>query len=101
MKFALMAGLLALAGAAQAASIYSNGPVVGSNGLSVLTSPNSTYGWNVNAGLGYSAADDFTVPFDNLKFGQPAFQLVRRQPHGKPDGLERVQVFNRRAADAK
>ena len=62
MKFALMAGLLALAGAAQAASIYSNGPVVGSNGLSVLTSPNSTYGWNVNAGLGYSAADDFTVP---------------------------------------
>ncbi|WP_428503091.1 PEP-CTERM sorting domain-containing protein [Roseateles sp.] len=61
MKKLMLLSLLAAAGAAHADVIYSNGPVVGGNGLSVLTSPASTFGFGMNTAAGISVADDFTV----------------------------------------
>lgn len=49
------------AGAAQAAEIYNNGPVVDANGKSVLTSPNTTLGLGDQTSVGNSVADDFTI----------------------------------------
>ncbi|MCV2421091.1 PEP-CTERM sorting domain-containing protein [Paucibacter sp. DJ2R-2] len=60
MKKLILLSLLAAAGA-HADVIYNNGPVVGGNGLSVLTSPASTFGFGMNAAAGISVADDFTV----------------------------------------
>lgn len=61
MKKLILLSVLAAAGAAHADVIYSNGPVVGGNGLSVLASPASTYGFGMNTAAGISVADDFTV----------------------------------------
>jgi len=60
-SFALL-GLVAVAGMAQATSIYSNGPVVGANGLSLLTSPATTFGFGAQTSAGNAVAEDFVVP---------------------------------------
>ncbi|MEO5735059.1 MAG: PEP-CTERM sorting domain-containing protein [Rubrivivax sp.] len=44
MKKLLMLSLLAAAGGSQAIELYSNGPVVGTGGISILTAPNTSYG---------------------------------------------------------
>lgn len=61
MRKLILLSLLAAAGAAHADVIYSNGPVVGSNGLSVLTLPATTFGFGANTAAGLAVADDFTV----------------------------------------
>lgn len=61
MKKLILLSLLAAAGAAHADVIYNNGPVVGSNGLSVLAAPATTFGFGMNAAAGVAVADDFTV----------------------------------------
>jgi hypothetical protein len=56
-------GLLAAAGASQAASIYNNGPVVPTpGGFSVLAAPYTTFGFGDNTSGGTAVADDFVVP---------------------------------------
>jgi hypothetical protein len=63
MKRALVFVLLGAAGAAQAASIYDNGPVVPTpGGFSVLTAPYTTFGFGDQTASGNSVADDFVVP---------------------------------------
>lgn len=54
-------GLLAACGAANAAVIYSNGPVVNGSGISVLTSPATTFGTGAQTFINNRVADDFTV----------------------------------------
>lgn len=86
MKKLAILGLLALAGGAQAAQLYSNGPVVNSSGLSVLTSPSTTLGVGAQALSGNSVADDFTVTgngwnvtsldFFSYQTGSTAFTLT-------------------------
>jgi len=49
------------AGAAQAAELYNNGPVVNSSGKSILTSPATTLGLGNQTSVGNSVADDFTI----------------------------------------
>lgn len=49
------------AGAAQAAELYNNGPVVNSSGKSVLTSPSTGLGIGAQTSAGNSVADDFTI----------------------------------------
>lgn len=54
-------GALSLcAGLAGAAELYSNGPVVGANGKSVLELPAATLGFNMRTS-NFSVAEDFTV----------------------------------------
>ena len=52
---------LALSGAAQAGALYNNGPVVGSNGKSVLAPTDQTLGFSMRTSSNLSVADDFTV----------------------------------------
>lgn len=59
MKQLLIVGLLASAASAQAVELYANGPVVGLDGLSVLTSPATSYGSGSSATQ--TVADDFLV----------------------------------------
>ena len=60
MKKLLVMGLLAAAGASQAVTLYSNGPVVDGSGLSILNSGvDSTLGAGSNATA--TLADNFTV----------------------------------------
>lgn len=61
MKSLLILGLAAIGGSAQAVELYNNGPVVDANGLSILVSPNTTFGLGVQVSAGNSVADDFTV----------------------------------------
>ena len=61
MKKIALLGLLALAGAAQAAELYNNGPVVGGGGLSILSLPATTYGFGSQTTSGNSVAEDFLV----------------------------------------
>ena len=39
--------------------------------------------------------------FHHLKFGQPLFQLFRRETHGMPQRLQAAKIVGRGAADAK
>lgn len=55
-----MLGLL-FTGTASAAELYSNGPVVGANGKSVLASPAVTLGFGAQHSSQNAVADDFTV----------------------------------------
>ena len=57
--FALHA-LLALAGAAQA-QLHNNGEVANGAGLSIITLPNTTAGFNADSAKGSAVADNFTV----------------------------------------
>lgn len=59
MKHLVAIGLVALLGSAQAATLYDNGPIVNAQGLSVLTSPDTTLGVGSNASA--TLADDFSV----------------------------------------
>lgn len=61
MKSGIILSLAALVGSAQASVIYSNGPVVGGNGLSVLQTPASTLGFGAQTKSSNAVADDFTV----------------------------------------
>jgi len=62
MKHKLILLSLALAAAgSQAAELYNNGPVVGGNGLSVLTSPATTYGFGAGTNNSLRVADDFSI----------------------------------------
>jgi len=61
MKKLMLLSLMAAAGVAHADVIYSNGPVVGGNGLSVLASPATTLGFGMNTSANLAVADDFTV----------------------------------------
>lgn len=61
MKTLMIMGLAALSASANAQLLYSNGPVVDANGLSILQPPNSTLGLGVQVSAGNSVADDFTV----------------------------------------
>lgn len=60
MKKILVVGLLAGAGMAHA-QLFSNGPVVGANGLSVLSAPYTTFGFGAQTTAGNAVAEDFTV----------------------------------------
>lgn len=51
----------ALSGAAHAAELYNNGPVVGDYGKSVLLAPAGTLGFNMQIAARNALADDFTV----------------------------------------
>jgi PEP-CTERM motif len=63
MKNLMFVALVTAAGASQAASIYSNGPVAPSpGGVSLLTAPYSTFGYGDQTTAGNSVADDFVVP---------------------------------------
>jgi hypothetical protein len=62
MKQLFLLTLAAVAAGAQAATIYSNGPVINAAGLSVLTAPATTFGFGAQTGSGNAVADDFTVP---------------------------------------
>lgn len=53
------------AGAAQAAELYNNGPVVNSSGKSILVSPSTTFGLGAQTSAGNSVADDFTIAAGN------------------------------------
>ncbi len=59
----MVLGLLAAAGASQAAVIYNNGPVVPTpGGVSLLTAPYTTFGYGAQTAAGNSVAEDFVVP---------------------------------------
>ena len=61
-RFALLTLAAALgAGAAHSAELYNNGPVVDSNGKSILIAPSTTLGVGNQTSAGNSVADDFTV----------------------------------------
>jgi PEP-CTERM motif len=63
MKRLMVLGLLAAAGASQAAVIYNNGPVVPTpGGVSILSAPYTTFGFGDNTATGLGVADDFVVP---------------------------------------
>lgn len=53
---------LTFAAAAHAAPIYSNGAVVNGSVLSVVVSPDNTFGWAAQTSSNNTVADDFTVP---------------------------------------
>jgi hypothetical protein len=57
----MAAGLLASVVSAQAATIYSNGPVVPAGGVSVIDPGSTTYGLGVNSAAGVRLAEDFTI----------------------------------------
>ncbi len=59
MKHLVACGLVALFGTAQAATLFSNGPVVDGTGLSILTPPDTTLGAGSNASA--TLADNFSV----------------------------------------
>ena len=59
MKQLFLLGLVAAACGAQAATIYNNGPVVNASGLSVLTTPATTFGFGAQTGSNNAVADDF------------------------------------------
>jgi len=61
MKRLLVLSIAAACGLANAAELYNNGPVVNGTGLSVLTSPATTFGFGMNTGAGIAVADDFNV----------------------------------------
>lgn len=61
MKTIWTLSLLACASAAGAVPLYTNGPVVGGNGLSVLQPPSTTIGLGVQVSAGNSVAEDFSV----------------------------------------
>ena len=62
MKTLMILGLAALSASANAQLLYSNGPVVDANGLSILQNPpNTTLGLGIQISAGNAAADDFTV----------------------------------------
>ena len=46
---------------AQAVTLYNNGPVVNGSGLSVLTTPATTFGFGAQTASNNAVADDFTV----------------------------------------
>ncbi len=60
MKKFLVLSLLAGAGVANA-QLFSNGPVVGGNGLSVLAAPYTTFGYGAATAGGLAVAEDFSV----------------------------------------
>ncbi len=63
MKKILAFSLLVAAGTAQAAAIYSNGPVVPTpGGFSILAAPRTTFGFGDQTVSGNAVADDFVVP---------------------------------------
>lgn len=57
----MAAGLLVAAATAQAATIYSNGPVVPAGGVSVIDPSSATFGLGANVAAGVRLAEDFTV----------------------------------------
>jgi len=59
MKQLVACGLVALLGSAQAATLYSNGPVVDGSGLSILAPTDSTLGAGSNASA--TLADNFSI----------------------------------------
>lgn len=61
MKKTLLAALLAMAGTANAAVIYSNGPVVDVSGKSVVAPGAGFYGWSAQTTAGNRVADNFSV----------------------------------------
>lgn len=58
----LGAALLASCGHAKAATLVSNGPVVGDGGLSVIRAGAGTFGFGAQANIPNLVADDFVVP---------------------------------------
>ncbi len=61
MKQFVVAGLVVAAFGAHAVTLTSNGPVVNGSGLSVLTSPATTFGFGQQSASGNAVAEDFTV----------------------------------------
>lgn len=61
LNLATCSALSLCAGLAGAAELYSNGPVVGSNGKSVLNLPAATLGFNMQMAANNRVAEDFTV----------------------------------------
>jgi len=61
MKTLLILGLAAVTGAAQAQVLFSNGPVVDGNGISIISPDHTTFGLGIQIGVGNAAAEDFTV----------------------------------------
>lgn len=56
-----ISALSLLSSIATATELYSNGPVVGNNGLSVLAAPAASLGYGMQAGSSNAVAEDFTV----------------------------------------
>jgi hypothetical protein len=61
MKSTIIAGLLALTGAAHAGVLYDNGAPVDAQGLSILNPPQEIYGQSVLSSAGNAVADTFKV----------------------------------------
>jgi len=61
MKRLILLSIAAAVGAANAAELYNNGPVVNGVGLSVLTPPSTTFGFGAQTTANNAVADDFTV----------------------------------------
>lgn len=61
MKHLVACGLVALLGSAQADTLFNNGPVVDGSGLSVLSSPATTFGFGAQTGSANAVAEDFVV----------------------------------------
>jgi hypothetical protein len=52
--------------------------------------------------LNANRADDLSIgSFNHLKFGQPLFQFVRRQPHGFPKRPQTLKIVRGGAANTK
>lgn len=61
MKKLAILGMLVAAGAAQADVLFDNGPVVGPYLRSVVSQPDTTYGFGAQSTAGNAVADNFTV----------------------------------------
>lgn len=61
MKKIAFAVLALAAGFSNAAELYNNGPVVESNGLSVIGADATTYGFGNSSAAGLKVADDFSI----------------------------------------
>jgi len=61
MKKIAIAVLALVSSIANAGELYNNGPVVGSNGLSVIAPDAATYGFGNQSNVGNFVADDFSV----------------------------------------
>jgi hypothetical protein len=52
--------------------------------------------------LNANRADDLSIGrFNHLKFGQPLFQSIRRQPHGFPKRPQTLKIVRGDAANSK
>ena len=52
--------------------------------------------------LNANRADDLSIGrFNHLKFGQPLFQSIRRQPHGFPKRPQTLKIVRGGAANSK